>query len=75
MFRELGHLIWTHTRDMTVLNFPKALVYEIYTNEGYTYIRYCKETKMMTVENCRPTIRAELYSPANIDAYTPPKLS
>jgi len=62
MLRGLGRMMWSQTRDMNVLNYPKAIVYEIYTNNcGYTYIKYCKETQKTTVENERPSLASELY--------------
>jgi hypothetical protein len=62
MLRNLGRMMWSHERQINVLNFPKAIVYEIYNNDGYTYVKYCKDTYETTVENKRPSIAQELYT-------------
>lgn len=63
MLRGLGRMVWSQTRDMNVLNYPKAIVYEIYTNNGgYTYIKYCKETQKTTVEDERPSLASEIHT-------------
>lgn len=62
MLRNLGRMLWSHERQINVMNFPKAIVYEIYNNDGYTYVKYCKDTYETTVENKRPSIAQELYT-------------
>ena len=62
MLKGLGRVISRHTRDMNVLNFPKAIVYEIYNSDGYMYIKYDKETKQTTVEPKRPSPCYDLYT-------------
>lgn len=59
MLQGLGRVIWSHTRDITVMNFPKAIVYEIYNSDGYLYVKYDKTTKDTTVSPQRP----DLYHP------------
>lgn len=44
MKRVLGQLIWVQSRDIRVLNYPKTIVYEIYTNKGYLKVGCDKET-------------------------------
>jgi len=62
MLRNLGRMMWSHERQINVMNFPKAIVYEIYNNDGYTYVKFCKDTHETTVENKRPSIAQELYT-------------
>jgi hypothetical protein len=38
MLRHFGRLVWRQSRDMSVLNYPGHIVYEIYTNHGYIYV-------------------------------------
>lgn len=70
MFKHLGRMLWSHERQINVLNFPKAIVYEIYNNDGYTYVKYCKETQHTSVENKRPTMAQELYIPDSSKRWT-----
>jgi hypothetical protein len=60
MLKNLGSAIWRHTRDMTVLNYPTAIVYEIYTSEGYIYMKYCKAKKIYQVDTVKPCPAYEL---------------
>ena len=32
-------MIWSQSRDIRVMNFPEVIVYEIYRNQGYLYVR------------------------------------
>ena len=43
MLRNLGRAIWRQTRDMTVINYPKVIVYELFTADGYVYVKHDKE--------------------------------
>ena len=47
VLEHLGRLIWRQSRDISVLNYPKHFVYEIYTNQGYLRIVQCKETNAL----------------------------
>lgn len=69
MLKNLGTAIWRHTRDMTVLNYPTAIVYEIYTGEGYIYMKYCKAKREYMVEPVKPCPVYEL-----VDVERPPNL-
>jgi len=44
MLKHFGRQIWKQSRDISVLNYPKHLIYEIYTNQGYFYVSHNKET-------------------------------
>lgn len=44
MKRVFGRLIWSQSRDIRVCNYPKAMVYEIWTNQGFLRIGHDKET-------------------------------
>lgn len=61
MLKNLGRMIWSHSRDMRVLNYPEAIVYEIYTADGYLYMKYCKKKNEYTVDKIRDNICNELY--------------
>ena len=50
---------------MTVLNYPTAIIYEIYTSEGYIYMKYCKAKKVYEVETIRPCPAYELLDSPN----------
>jgi hypothetical protein len=53
MRRVFGQLIWTQSRDIRVLNYPRAMVYEIWTNQGYLRIGHDKETNaVFKVDEC-----------------------
>ena len=43
MLRHFGRLIWKQSRDISVLNYPQYMVYEIYTNQGFLYISHNKD--------------------------------
>lgn len=45
MLRRFGTLLTSQSRDMTVLNYPKHIIYAIWTNNGYIYVAKDKETK------------------------------
>lgn len=52
MLRRFGNLIWKQSREISVLNYPKHVVYAIYTNQGYIYVSKDKETgKIEEFEN------------------------
>ena len=44
MLKHFGRQIWRQTRDISVLNYPKHIVYEIYTHQGYFYVSHNKDT-------------------------------
>lgn len=44
MRRVLGRLIWSQSRDIRILNYPRHFVYEIWTNQGYMKICHDKDT-------------------------------
>lgn len=50
---RLGKLIWSHTRDMRVLNYPEVMVYEIYTNKGNIFIGHNKTNDTIERLNVR----------------------
>jgi len=35
MLRRFGKMIWRQSREISVYNHEHAIVYEIYTNQGY----------------------------------------
>ncbi len=49
MLKQFGQLIWRQSRDMSVLNYSKHIVYEIYTSQGYFYVSYNKNTENFKV--------------------------
>jgi hypothetical protein len=49
MLKRFGTLIWKQTRDISVMNYPNHVVYEIYTHQGYFYVSEDKETKKFSV--------------------------
>jgi|LakMenEpi12Oct12_1017442.scaffolds.fasta_scaffold01769_3 hypothetical protein len=49
MLRTFGRCIWKQSRDISVLNYPTHLVYEIYTNQGYFYISQDKKSDKIEV--------------------------
>ncbi len=51
MLRSFGRCIWKQSRDISVMNYPNHLVYEIYTNQGYFYITQDKKTEKIEVMN------------------------
>lgn len=44
MLRNLGKLIWSQSREIRLLNYPKHTVYEIYTNAGFLHFIQDKES-------------------------------
>jgi len=53
MLKNLGRLIWSHTRDMHVFNYPKAIVYEIRTSDGDMLVKFCKEKEIWSIDKRR----------------------
>jgi len=49
MLRHFGKLVWRQSRDMSVLNYPGHIVFEIYTNHGYIYVSQNKSTQKIEV--------------------------
>lgn len=45
MLKNLGRLIWRQPREISVLNYPNHMVYEIYTNSGFQYLVQDKTTE------------------------------
>lgn len=43
MLKNFGRLVWKQSREMSVLNYPNHLLYEIYTNQGYFYVAQDKK--------------------------------
>lgn len=46
---------------MTVINYPKAIVYELYTANGYVYVKHDKEKNEFVVEKMRLCPAPEIY--------------
>jgi hypothetical protein len=61
MLRNLGRAIWRQTRDMTVINYPKVIVYELFTADGYVYVKHDKEKNEYIVDKKRLCPAPELY--------------
>ena len=51
MLRRFGNVVWRQSRDMSVLNYPGHIVYEIYTNHGYIYVSQDKTSQKIEVFN------------------------
>lgn len=51
MLRRFGNLVWRQSRDMSVMNYPSHIVYEIYTNQGYFYVSQDKTNDKLEVLN------------------------
>lgn len=49
MLRRFGNLVWRQSRDMSVLNYPGHVVFEIYTNHGYIYVSQDKTSHKIEV--------------------------
>lgn len=49
MLRRFGNLVWSQSRDMRVLNYPRHMVFEIYTNHGYIYVSQDKSSQKIEV--------------------------
>jgi hypothetical protein len=60
MLRSFGRCIWRQSRDISVMNYPNHLVYEIYTNQGYFYVAQDKKTEKIEVVNLQ-TMNLEGY--------------
>lgn len=43
--KRFGSLLWSQTREIRYLNYPKHLAWEIWTNNGYIYLVQDKITK------------------------------
>lgn len=69
MLRNLGAVIWRQTRDMTVINYPKVIVYELYTANGYVYVKHDKEKNEFAVERIRPCPAPEIYDEKKLTAH------
>jgi hypothetical protein len=61
MLRNLGRAIWRQTRDMTVINYPKVIVYELFTADGYVYVKHDKEKNEFVVDKVRLCPASEIY--------------
>ena len=61
MLKNLGRMIWRQTRDITVINYPKAIVYELYTAEGYVYVLHDKKKNEFVVDKIRRCPATEIY--------------
>lgn len=62
MLRRFGNLIWKQSRDISVMNYPTHLVYEVYTNQGYFYISQNKANdKLEVIENVIPIKNSKNY--------------
>jgi hypothetical protein len=61
MLRNLGRAIWRQTRDMTVINYPKVIVYELFTADGYVYVKHDKEKNEYIVDKKRLCPAPEIY--------------
>lgn len=44
MIKQLGRMIWRQSRDISVMNYPNYIVYEIFTNQGFIHISHNKTT-------------------------------
>jgi len=53
MLKNLGRLVWSHTRDMNVFNYPKAIVYEIRTSDGDILVKFCKDKEIWSIDKRR----------------------
>ena len=49
VLRRFGTLVWKQSREIEVLNYSRAVVYQIYTNQGYLYVCHDKDTDRFTV--------------------------
>ena len=50
MLRNLGRMIWSQTRDMYVINYPQAIIYEVRTSDGDMLLKYCKKTGAWAID-------------------------
>jgi hypothetical protein len=53
MLRNLGRMIWSQTRDMNVLNYPQAIIYEVRTSDGDMFLKFCKKTEVWALDKKR----------------------
>ena len=60
MLKHLGRMLWSQSREIQVLNYKQAIVYQIYTANGYLYLKIDKTTGVAQVEN-KDTINSSLY--------------
>ena len=65
MFKHLGRMLWSQSREIDVLNFNRAMVYQIYTTNGYLYVTVDKTTGLAQVEK-RDSINIALYEPSTV---------
>ena len=49
MLQRLGRLLWSQSREITVMNYPKHTVYAIFTNHGFIYVCNDKEKKTVHI--------------------------
>lgn len=54
MIKHLGKLIWRQSRDISVLNYPRHTVFEIFTNQGTIKVIQDKESKRYEVIDPTP---------------------
>ena len=54
MLKQLGRLMWHQTRDMTVMNYPGHVVYQIYTNQGFVHVCQNKTTNQIEWTTTKP---------------------
>lgn len=45
MMKRFGSLLWSQSTEVKFLNYPKHLVWEIWTNNGFIYLVKDKQTK------------------------------
>jgi hypothetical protein len=46
---------------MTVINYPKVIVYELFTADGYVYVKHDKEKNEFVVDKVRVCPASEIY--------------
>ena len=51
MLQRFGRMVWRQSREMSVYNYERAMVYEIYTNQGYFCVSQNKTTGKVEVVN------------------------
>ena len=62
MMKHLGRMLWSQSREIEVLNYSRAMVYQIYTANGYLYLTVDKSTGVVQVEK-KDGINYALYTP------------
>lgn len=65
MLKNWGRLLWRQSREISVMNYPNHLVYEIYTNQGYFYVAHDKRKDTFVVMDAH---KLELTKP-ELDTY------